>query len=226
MEKERFNIFFELLLDEAIEIYREKLENDNEFEKCNDLEDDVEFSDEHKRKMEKIFAECRRRDFMNKVRTIAPKMAAMFVLAIIMTNIITFSVEAYRIKFLNKNIDNNGKYTEVSFNNNAYSSDFVNLTYIPDGFMIKKEDLSEVSTYLKFGYEEKYFCFSTEAIEGTTQIDTENANVKYIEIDNKNVMLIEKDLENIAYWNDNKYAYSLYGNIDADEIIKIIKNIE
>lgn len=215
---------FELLLDEAVNVYYEKyLTNEETFD-----DDNIEFSQEHIKKMNNLFRKVRMKDFVKNSQQVAQKVAVVFIVTFAAINIFTLGVEAYRVKFLNNMIEHTDKYTEVSHTkDNQYNLEQIKLSYIPLDFKIKREEISDSNIYLKFeGTDDKYFSISADKVEGTTQIDTENANVKYIDVNGYNVMMIYKNEENIAYWNDSNFAYSLYGNIDEDEILKIIEEIK
>ena len=57
-------------------------------------------------------------------------------------------------------------------------------------------------------------------------IDTENAEVRNIDINEKECILVVKNNITRVYWTSNEMAFFVVGNIDENEIIEIIKNIE
>ncbi len=212
----------EILIEEA-------LKEEFKVDKTKDIEvnDNIIFSERHESDMKKLFAHQRRKELLINSINATKKIAVIFIALFISINILTLSVEAIRIRFLNYKIEQNEKYTEITFNtDNKYISNRVKLMYIPANFKIKKEDISDTSIYLKFEFEDKYFSVSIESIEGTTQLDTENSEVKSIKLKEWNIMMIQKDNEIIAYWVDNKFAYSIYGNITENDIVNIINNLK
>lgn len=201
-------------------------------EDMNDSEDNVEnnnvlFSESHKNKMKKLLNQQRIKYFWVENIYVLRKVCVALIIILLISNVFIFSVEAFRIKFYNYSIEKNEKYTEINYNTSSkYISDEIKLLYIPDNFVLKKENISNTSVYLKFEYKEKYFCLSIENIEGITQIDTEQASLKNVKIKDWDVLIIQKEDEIIAYWHDNDLAYLLYGTIDENDLINIINNLK
>lgn len=211
----------EILIEEALK------EDVRDSEK-NFLENgNIAFSKNHENNMKKLLNQQRIKYLWVDNKNIIRKVAVILIICFVGINVLAFSVEAIRVKFFNYSIEQNEKYTEINYNTtNKYISDDIKLLYIPQNFVVKKEVVSDVNIYLKFEYEKNYFCLSIEKIEGTTQIDTEQAIIKNQRIKEWDVMIIQKENENIAYWNDNSYAYSLYGNITEKDLINIINNLK
>lgn len=222
MGKKENNSRFEYMLNEALSKVINENPKDEEFE-------EIVFSKEHQKKMKKIIQKAKAQYMVKKVNPYLKRIAIIMIVIVICSGFLLFGVEAYRVKFLNYFIKQKDRYYEISFNPNyAYYNELINIKDIPDDFKLTREETSETSIYLKFESTKnnKYFVISAEKEEGVIQVDTENSEIKYLVINQKKLMIIEKENRNSIYWNDDKYIYLVYGNIESDELIKIVKNVE
>jgi len=229
-ENEKNQKRLEYLIDEAFD--------DIDIEEKTE-EQKIEFSAEHNKKIKKILHKEQKRRTLKKYNNYLKKGVAVLIIAFIGIGVLTFSVEAYRVKFLNFIIEYTDRYTEIKYNTDNNSVDNINYTgkeslndsnlqlkYIPNGFSLKRGEKSDNSIYMFFENEDKYFIFSGNTDEGAVQIDTENAKVRKIYINNIECMLVEKNNTVRAFWINNEMFFSLAGNIEENEIIEIIKNFE
>ncbi|MBO5141779.1 MAG: DUF4367 domain-containing protein [Clostridia bacterium] len=229
-ENEKNQKRLEYLIDEAFD--------DIDIEEKTE-EQKIEFSAEHNKKIKKILHREQKRRILKKYNNYLKKGVAILLLAFIGVGVLTFSVEAYRIKFLNFIIEYTNRYTEIKYNVDNDSGNNINYTdkeglnksdiqlkYIPNGFSLKRGEESDNSIYMFFENEDKYFILSGNIDEGAVHIDTENAKVRKIYINNKECMLVEKNNTVRAFWVNNEMFFSLAGNIEENEIIEIIKNFE
>lgn len=230
VENEKNQKRLEYLIDEAFD--------DIEIEEKTE-EQKIEFSADHNKKIEKILKREQKRRMLKKYNNYFKKGVAVLIIAFIGIGVLTFCVEAYRVKFLNFIIEYTDRYTEIKYSTDSNSADNRNYTdkenlngsniqlkYIPNGFSLKRGEESGNSIYMFFENEDKYFILSGNTDEGAVQIDTENAEVRNIDINEKECMLVVKNNITRVYWTNNEMAFFVVGNIEENEIIEIIKNIE
>ena len=102
--------------------------------------------------------------------------------------------------------------------------DRLKLNYIPEGFVLNDTNETSESITLIFTKEKLYFQASMESIDINFGIDTENATVEKLKINGCEAMYISNPNINAIIWHDNNYAYSIFGNITKNDIIKIAEN--
>ena len=216
---------FEAVIDEATILADERICVEYDLKKSQ-----VEFSQEHTKKMKALFSRERRKQKLLKAM-VYTKRAACFLLifAAIMT-VAVFSVEAWRIKFMNFVFDADAPDTKISFTDKKQGEIYdgmVDLKYIPEGFSIKENSISRRRIFLHFTKSKKYFHFSLKELDTSSAVDTENANVESIKVNKSEGVFVSKSAPtlNIIIWHDGVYSYSIAGNISKTEILKIAENI-
>lgn len=198
-----------------------------------ELEDKVEtaavnFSESHKKKINKIIDKEKKKIVMKCFTKIALKVVAIFLLVIVILN---FSVEGNRVKFLNYFIEYASKYTEIDYRNSDDSIGFrsesdICLEYIPKNFILKRKNENQNSIYVAFEKEDEYFTLLVNMNESVMRLDTENAIVETVLINDSEYMFVEKGGKISVYWTTRTKSFLLNGNISKQEIIKIIENIK
>jgi len=230
-EDKLYNKVLDDLISYAGPIAIEEMANDEEESGKENGLDKIEFSKEHQLKMKKLFRKEYNKLRLRKIASYSKyAIACILVLAIIVL-VPIFSVKAWRIKFLNFIIDVKQTHTEIKFSDDVktgdtYQSEEISFGYIPAGSKMEKSDRVGSYIYIKFKANEQYFTFSRYDINAAMSIDTENATVKKITINNREALYSSNSNINILVWHDDNYSYNLSGNIDENEIIKIVENIK
>lgn len=98
------------------------------------------------------------------------------------------------------------------------------LNYVPAGFVLIDNEFIE---HLEYTNGDMRFAVSKYEIDGQFYFDTEEYPSEEIMINGiKGVYFrSDEDYAGIVF-NDNKYIYSVDGNIDKEELVKIAQNIE
>ena len=224
-ENEKNQKRLEYLIDEAFD--------DLEIDEIID-EKNIEFSEEHNKKIEKLFKREKNKRIVKEAKSVFMKIAVIVIVVVLG---MTFCVEANRIKFFNFIVDYTNKYTEIRYNENDINTNknietenneenMIELGYIPPNFSLNRKQIKETSIYMAFTNDKKNFVISAKEQEGVVQIDTENAEVESININGRNCMMVTKDERISVYWTTNNMSFFIGGNIDKEEIIKIIENIK
>ena len=157
------------------------------------------------------------------------KFVAVFVALIIATGIVVYSVEAWRIRFMNFIIDIQQDRTIIDFNEeftgDTFRMDELYLGYMPNGFRL--EESSVTGSYLSviFMSDDLFFSITVNDITTIMAIDTEDANVQRMQINEFDALYSTNDNVNILVWHDNNNSYRIAGNIEQDKIIRIAENI-
>ena len=85
------------------------------------------------------------------------------------------------------------------------------------------EDAVDIGSYKN---NNKYFSITKSNIVNNVQIDTEDANTKYIYINNNKAFVSVKNDKIIILWSSSGFLYTIDGNTDYNTLINIAKNIE
>lgn len=223
MNNDIFDKAFDTLLDEAAAMVDKTLGEQLEADSC----DEIEFSDGHIRKMEKLFAKERRRENIKKLSHIS-KIAACVVCAVILASgAAVFSVEAWRSNFINFWFDPDGLNTDIKFGygkGTSYTDDYVVLKYLPMGFEKTEEDTTRFSHTLIFERGDEFLFFDVNDINVDTNIDTEGGTIERIAINGYEAIYATGRTGNHVIWCDEINALSISGNLPRNELIKIAEN--
>lgn len=223
-KKDTFDKILDTLIDEAIPIVESMPDED--------LPDEIpgEYSEDFEKRMKKIFAaerkKIRRKQIFKNIRRIA----ACFAIFIVVSGITVMSVSALRVKILNLIFNSQETNTEVQFEDSDQSNEYddvgLELMYVPDGFEIIRKDIQDNIVYLRFENDDLYFSVKLTKSTGTISIDTEDANVEEIYINGNKALYVEKSSLKTLTGMIGDYSYTINGNIDKDEILKISENLK
>ncbi len=219
------------LLELALE---EQLENDEDMRHWEQLEQENlphEFSEQHKKRMRKIFRKAKRIEFYKEHRKRIVKIAASFLVIICASVITVTQVEAFRMPlldffyqvkekstFFGVSADSGGKLTK---NFQEYEP-----TYKPEGFVVT--EVSEKKDRFSIKYEDENgsnykFCFFYKFRDFA--LDTEDAAVSDININGKKASIIEKGSETRIIMYEENYIFFLEGTISLEDAYKIIESV-
>lgn len=192
------------------------------------IDEDVVFSKQHEKQMKKLFRQERRRE-APKWAVYSRRAACVLLVCFLASGTVLFSVDAWRVNFLNFFFEAGKPNTDYHFGDEggiSYADDDITLGYVPNGFVLTKKESSNHSLFLMFEREEQYFQFSVDDITIRANIDTENAIVTPIQINGVEGMLISNNNINAVVWHDDTLVYEFVGNISTEELLKIAKKVE
>ena len=108
----------------------------------------------------------------------------------------------------------------------------INVGWLPDGFALEDHGYDETSTWYRYceGDGDKSIYIGWDETSGTAiGVDTENAEIEYVEVNGIAAMLIEKDAGIQLVWTekDNSVFVTLFGTgITRDDMIRIANSLE
>lgn len=243
MKKDFFDKIFDELIEEAATMCLENEEiNTGEVEK-------VEFSDLHKKKMEKLFKEAKRADIRKKAVRLTKKVAVVILCAMLITTVLITSVRAWReevVKFIMKNNDDN--YMSIKFGDTRYDEygekiesgdtnksepfviDDMKFLYLPEGFEFEKKEITGRTTYYRFlNNDNKFVKIKKEQFLNDLgkDSDVEESYNEKIKFKDKEVFKVTKEGVRIMYiWYGEREIYNVTSNIEEKETLKFIENIK
>lgn len=215
---------FDAMIDEAAAIV-----NQEEGEKLVIPDIDVEFSQEHKKKMEKLFRKERQKYRLSIAEVYARRAACVILVIAAVMSLAVFSVEAWRVKFMNFVFDADAPDTEINFSEEKQSEiygDMIEFSYMPTGFTIQESKISRRHAYLYFICKDKYIQFELAKLNVDSAVDTENSVIESLDINGcEGIYSINPD-KDILIWYDDINTYRITSNIEKSEIKKIAENIK
>lgn len=213
---------FDALLDEAAVLAEKRLN-----EKYTEPEDEISFSEEHKQKMKVLFRKETRKARRRKFAKFSGIAACFLLVLVIGFGATVFSVDAWRVRFLNFVLEAGRPNTDFNFSPTGgtyYSDDVVSLAYIPMGFEVANGASTKSSLSLNFKKEKEYFDFFLCSIDTNMNIDTENGTIEKVTINGRDAIYITTPNINAVVWHNNEYVFRIIGNISKEEMIKIAEN--
>ncbi len=159
--------------------------------------------------------------------------AACILLAVaVVSGVTIMSVRGLRSEVLNFIFDSKTPNSVISFDDgtneykdtNIYSSEKVDLNYIPEGFVLLQKTDSKGRLHLYFKNNDKYLQFSIQNLLGNGRVDTEEIDAEIITINDTDAFLISKPEVNMILWNNENSIIRITSNLDKNEAIKVAEN--
>lgn len=222
-EQERLESMLDEIMKDAASAAAEDLGN-----QIPEPDEDVTFSAEHEAAMHKLFMAERKRLRRKKWVSYSKRAACIILVLAILSGITVFSVEAWRVKFLNFVFHTEEPNTDFNFSSpdTSFQNDEITLGYIPEGFTLAEDHSTETSVELFFDTDEQYFSISINSIDSNFSIDTENGSIEHITVNGVEAIFTSNHNINALVWHTQDYSFTILGNISKEDIIKIAENIK
>lgn len=194
-------------------------------------DEEIVFSEEHQRKMKKMFRRERYKRNAKFASKWAARCACLTAVAVFAAGMNGYGiVGAWKAQFINFVYNRDAVNSQYSFEDGEMPeesefSKFV-LEYVPEGFEKTEYIQDDYHLFVNYENQGKYFCYGVEKTGGTGGIDTEDAVVEEIEINGCKGISSVKEKYQILLWTDTTYIYDVYGNIGKEELMKIGKSIK
>ena len=217
----------ELLLKNAFEEY-ENARCDEIIEKYKDTE--PEYSEEHKRRMEKLFEKEKKSFCWGKFVT----RAAMIILAVFLSGALALQVEAVRIKIENWYYEITGEAIHIGESIEKLP------TYIDAEksiYVLSDELIEKYSFGVTQEIDDKVIISQYENINGSyiliiqyfekrnVHIDNDDSNIKKKKVNGKELLYIDGEGKFTLYWEEEEEAICIYSNLEKNSINEIVNNI-
>lgn len=222
----KYNDIIDNALDEMInEAANSVVEKDEEMSD----DENILFSKEHEDRMDRFFKAERRKASIKKFIKYSKRAACVALACVAVLGISIFSVEAWRVRFLNFVLESNQPNTDYNFSETkgtTYSDDNFILEYVPMGFRATQASLTRKSATVVFESDSNYFFVEAHDINIDSNIDTEDATIEKMTMNGCEAILISNHNGNYLIWHDNIYAYCVIGDLSKEDTIKIAENME
>lgn len=219
------------LLELALE---EQLENDEDMRHWEQLEQENlphEFSEQHKKRMRKIFRKAKRIEFYKEHRKRIVKIAASFLVIICASVITVTQVEAFRVpllKFFYRSKAESTLFGVSADNGIKLTKNFQEYepTYKPEGFAVTEVHEEENEFFLKYENEKgnvyRFYFFSKFK---DFALDTEETVISTVNINGNKASIIEKRGETRVIMYEENAMFYLAGTLSPEEAYKIMESI-
>lgn len=221
-ENKTMELAFEALLEDAAktaeeELLKEQLPSD----------DEIVFSAAHEAKMQKLFRKARIEKKLKAARKIAFRAACIIVAFLTVSAFAVLSVEALRIKVLNFLFDDESPYSVYRLNSEGYSDDVIDISYVPEGFKVSEKEIYERTYLILFtNNNDEYFNVTIRTQLNSNSIDSEKSYSEEIIINGRKALYTENENVRTILFEDERYSYTIFGNISLKELQKIAKNVK
>lgn len=183
--------------------------------------------------IQKLIKKEKRINRMKKLQKYSGRAAIILLSLCLVSGISIFSVDAWRIKFINFIFETRDTNTKINFVEDEKSIivEGIQFNYLPEGFKLEFSSSSRKSVSIKFlDDNERHIFFQRHPIETGFIMDTEDTTIKNITIKDHKGFINSKNNITVIVWNDDEYSYTLdfFGfaeNFPEEEMVKIAENI-
>jgi len=205
----------------------------NQLEEERDKNEEIHvFSDSYKKNMKKIIKKYSPTPFQNKLLKLGKHAIVVLIFIILINGILITTVEGYRQRAFKIITNIYEKFTSLVIeveepidieNLELY---FIEPTYIPDGFQLMDDFKTDITRTIDYRNEDKIILFEQSIIINMgAMVDTEDTAIKEMVVNKQPIKyFFNKGMCN-AYWNDDKYTYSLIAEVSSQDFTKIIEGI-
>jgi hypothetical protein len=210
-----------------------------EFDEIKDLAKDIEYPKElddwfndYLKKSKKAEMKMKR---LNTIKRIVSRVAMVAIGLGIGLTMMTFSVETFRIRFLNFLTDVTQRYTSFQVEEIKDKEDTISINwsnyylpeYIIDGYSINRiQEFGENRIIYYQTNQGEEIQFSQSPNSSNYQIDTENADKTEITINDTKGILVDKNGIITLLWYNTHNTFFLMGKTDKEEIVKMAESIK
>lgn len=221
------------LLELALE---EQLEHDAELEKYKSDDETTNphiFSDEHNKRMEKIFKQADKAENKPKRLRRYRQMAAGFALILCISAYSATQVEAFRIPIMRFFTEVKEKSTLFGTNKDedtALTEHFAEFEpqYVPDGFEVQHIEEDKGGFVINYVNAEKKLSYRFYFYEyiGSSDVDTEDGITKGVEINGNQAHIVQEGEKIRVIMNKDFHRFSLIGDLSYENAVRIMESIK
>ena len=190
------------------------------------------FSERHNKRMKEIFKIAARAEKRRKRRRIVKRAAAGLAACICVSTCMVFSSSAFRIPVMNFFTDVKEKYSELVVDKGTKTYVTKNFQeyeprYVPKGFNVSRvvEEENDFRIYY-INSSNNWYYFACYVIPHSTYIDTEKLTESKIVTKVGDIMVYEKEnYKQVILYRDS-HQYSVIGNLDLGEMVKILESVK
>lgn len=185
--------------------------------------DDFQFSKSYERKMKKLFNKMRNDKYHRfTTNTVKVLVAAAIIMSIATT---AFAIPTTR-EYIFNHFKNYAVYT-VADVDKAEKVDSISIGYLPEGFNKVHEDIIDDRITLMYEKEDEWIKIDKYRLDSSVFKDNEYNNYETVQINGVDyICSANNDGNTEIIWNDSEYIYSVYSNLNMNELLTIAENLK
>ena len=202
-----------------------------EEERDKDMDSHI-FSSHYKRNMKKIIKEYTKTPFQKKLANLRKYAAIILIIFISANGMLIATAQAYRemvfriITTIYEEFTSIKIRVEDPMDMEDLELNFIEPTYIPDGFEIVDDIQSDISRTIVYMKDNNLLVFRHGLIvDGEMKIDTEGTSIKEMEVNNQMISYVFNKGMYLAHWFDDVYMYTIDAEVSFDEFSMILEGI-
>lgn len=185
--------------------------------------DDFQFSKSYEQKMKKLFNKMRNDKYHRfTTNTVKVLVAAAIIMSIATT---AFAIPTTR-EYIFNHFKNYAVYT-VADVDKAEQIEPISVGYLPDGFVKNQEDVAKDRITTIYESEDSWITIDKIRIDSSIFKDNEYNNYETVQINGVDyICSANNDGNTEIIWNDSEYIYSVYSNLNMNELLTIAENLK
>lgn len=181
---------------------------------------DYDFSKSFDKEMQKLIDKMRKDKYHKFTRK---SMQALIIAAIILSFATTvFAIPSSR-KYIIQQFKDHFSYTVSDIDSNINDVDEITIGYISNGFKLSNMS-STFGIVQEYKHNNEWFTINKDTINTEINFDSLEREIKVI--NGTEYLLFTTDRTNGVIWNNGLYTYTITGNINEEELIKITLKVE
>lgn len=191
-----------------------------------------QFSPEFDKKMARALRKSRKHTWFNRHKKSLRNIAACMVILVGISGVLIAHVDAIRVPLFSFILNIGSDSTELIGSNDGglHIPDELTAyypTYIPDGYTVTAFDETDNGFIVSYGSEDlSYFQLDYYADTENYTFDSEDSSVEKTTIQGHPAVISERDGRITVTWPVNEKMFSIVGNIESAEAIKILESIK
>ena len=196
----------------------------------------ITFSEEFERKMQKLINQ-QKKFYYYWFNTVGKRVAAIILVLLLSLTTITFSVRALREPVIRFIVETYEKFSNVIFVNDKSEEDIIDdftfekimPTYIPEDFELESEYDDEVihkEVYISSDQSSTIMYMQRINDESELHVNTENVMYENVLINDVSAIFYSNKGVNTVVLSNDIYIFTVEGNIDREELMKIAESIK
>lgn len=188
-------------------------------------DEDIVFSPQHISAVNQIFLNERNNKKHHKVKVNLLFAAIVMILTVLFS---AFMVYAFREKILNFLMVETrlGTIFHYDLEGEETFEDFdINVGFVPQDFEETQKYNDANDCLIMYEYNEEYIIIDKMKSPDSYALNTEGAEVKYIDINGSKAMFTVNNNVSVITWTKNEFVFYVSGNIDKDTLVKVAKSV-
>ncbi len=188
-------------------------------------DEEILFSPQHVNAVNQIFQNERNKKKRRRVKIGLLLVAIITIMTILFS---AFMVYAFREKILNFFVTETRLGTIFRYSSDdedTFDKFDVNVGFIPQNFEESQRYNDTNDCLIMYVHNEEYIVVDKMKAPDSYALNTEDAEIKYIDVNGNEAMFSINNDVSIITWTENGFVFSVSGNIDNDSLVKVARSV-